>query len=126
MLMSDQMGVKEVSDQIGITEAPAGGSRFSPPIAAGSAAAQRFLSLVALKLEVPVAEIVVHLGVTVLSVLSIAFIEGMLRAVGLDGKKIPWTEITLSDWMFYLEVIAATAIIAIGVFKAAMAAWRAP
>jgi len=123
--MSDQMGITEVSDQMGITEAPASRS-FSPVIAAGSEGARGFLSLVARKLEVPAAEIVVHLGVTVLSVLSIAFIEWVLHVVGLDGKRVPWVEITLSDWMFDLEVIAATAIIAIGVFKAAMAAWRAP
>jgi hypothetical protein len=35
----------------------------------------RLLSQVAEKLEVPAAEILVHLGVTVLSVLSIALIE---------------------------------------------------
>src|SRR5712691_5281680 len=84
-----------------------------------------FLSLVSGKLEVPAAEIVVHLAVTVLSVASIALIEAFLRVVGLDDKKIPWTEITFSDWMFDLEVIAATTIIAVGIIKAVVAVGRA-
>src|SRR5947208_3506604 len=77
------------------------------------------------KLEEPVAEILIHLAVTILSVLSIAIIELVLRLIRLDEKIIPGTalvlrqlglegEITLSEWMLVLEVIAATAIIAIG------------
>ena len=81
------------------------------------------------RLEEPVAEILVHLAVTILSVLSIAIIELLLRMIRLDEKIIPGTAlalhhvgleggITLSDWMLVLEVIAATAIIAIGIGKA--------
>jgi len=44
----------------------------------------------------------------------------------LDGKEIPWVNITLGDWMFYLEVIAATAILAVGIFKAVLAIRKAP
>jgi hypothetical protein len=88
--------------------------------------AQRFPSLVVGKLEVPATEIIVHFVVTVLSVLSIALIEILLRLVGLDGKEIPWVNITLGDWMFYLEVIAATAILAVGIVKAVLAIGKAP
>jgi hypothetical protein len=88
--------------------------------------AQRFLSLVSAKLEVPATEIIVHFVVTVLSVLSIALIELLLRVAGLDGKEIPLVNITLGDWMFYLEVIAATAILAVGIFKAVLAIRKAP
>jgi len=86
----------------------------------------RLLSRVTEKLEVPAAEIIVHLAVTVLSVLSIALIEGVLRILGLDGRKIPGTDITLSDWMFDLEMVAATGIIVVGMIKAVVAAWKAP
>jgi len=79
---------------------------------------------VAERLKIPAAEVVVHLGVTVLSVVSIVIIEKLLWATGLDGKKIPGANITLSDWMFDLEVIAATAIIVVGIIKAIVAAWR--
>jgi hypothetical protein len=44
----------------------------------------------------------------------------------LDGKEIPWINITLGDWMFYLEVTAATAILAVGIFKAVLAIGKAP
>jgi hypothetical protein len=76
------------------------------------------------KLELPLAEIIVHLAVTVLSVLSIAAIELLLYLLGLDGKEIPGTGVKLSDWMLVLEVLAATAIIVIGIAKAVIALWK--
>jgi hypothetical protein len=78
------------------------------------------------RLKDPVAEIVVHLVVTVLAVLSIAIIEWLLILIGLDGKDMPgsallfqWLGITtLGEWMFFLEVVAATVIIITGIGKA--------
>jgi hypothetical protein len=76
------------------------------------------------KLELPVTEIFVHSIVTVLSILSISGIEQLLHWVGLDGKDIPFTNVTLSTWMFCLEILASTLIILIGIWKAARALWR--
>jgi hypothetical protein len=76
------------------------------------------------RLEVPLIEIFVHSVVTVASILSIAGIELLLHWVGLDGKAIPYTKITLSDWMFYLELLAANLIIVVGIIKAAIALVR--
>jgi len=87
------------------------------------------------RLEEPIVEIVVHLAVTFMSVLSIAIIELLLFVLHIEGKVIPgtasalhWlglqTEVTLSDWMLALEVIAATAIIVVGIIKAVRALWR--
>jgi hypothetical protein len=76
------------------------------------------------RLELPAAEIVLHLIVTVLSILGIAGIEGLLYLVGLDRKLIPGTTIALGDWMFVLEIVAATAIILIGIGKAIHALLR--
>lgn len=76
------------------------------------------------RLELPAAEIILHLIVTVLSILSIAGIEGLLRLSGLDRRLIPATTIQLGDWMFGLEVVAATAIILIGIGKAIYALLR--
>jgi hypothetical protein len=81
------------------------------------------------RLEQPLADIIVHLAVGFLSVLSIAFIEFVLYIAGLDGKVIPgsrlmlqWlgfnTQVTLSDWMLMLEVVAATVIIIVGICRA--------
>ena len=103
--------------------APRGSFLLAGP---GLESARGFLALVGTKLEVPAAEIVVHLGVTVLSVLSIALIEWLLHVLGLDDRKIPWTEFKLSDWMFDLEMLAATTIIIVGIIKATVAASRAP
>jgi hypothetical protein len=76
------------------------------------------------RLEVPVIEIIVHLIVTVLSILSIVAIELLLHTVGLDGRQIPGTELSLSAWMFWLEILAATAIIFVGIAKATAALVR--
>ena len=77
------------------------------------------------KAEVPAAEIVVHLGVAVLSVLSMALIERLLHIAGLDGRKIPAIDITLSNWVFDLQVVAAVTVMSAGTIKAVLAALRA-
>src|SRR5215469_10526330 len=63
----------------------------------GAGPTRKVRLLVGTKAEVPAAEIVVHLGVAVLSVLSMALIERLLHIAGLDGRKIPAIDITLSD-----------------------------
>ena len=84
------------------------------------------------RLKEPFVEIAVHSVVTVLSVLSIAFIEWLLVLLRLDGKEMPgsallfrWlgfeTKATLGDRMFVLEVVAATVIIVIGIGRACYA-----
>jgi hypothetical protein len=88
-----------------------------------------FDTVLAPRLRDPVAEIVVHLVVTVLTVLSIWIIERLLILIRLDGKDMPgaallfqWLGITtLGEWMFFLEVVAATVIIATGIAKAFVA-----
>jgi hypothetical protein len=81
------------------------------------------------QLQQPVADILEHLALTLLSILSIRFIELVLYVARLDGKVIPGTqpvlqrlgfntEVTLGDWLFVLEVIAATTIIMVGIYRA--------
>ena len=77
------------------------------------------------RLREPLVEILVHLLVSILSVLSIALVEFLLYVVHLDGKAIPifqWLGlnvlVTLSDWMLMLEVVAATVINGVGIGKA--------
>jgi hypothetical protein len=80
------------------------------------------------KAEQPVVEILVHLVVTVLLILSIICIEWLLHASRLDGQVIPGTGVlshwlgfgdgvTLKDWMLALEVFGATAIILVGIYR---------
>jgi hypothetical protein len=87
------------------------------------------------ELEEPLTVIIVHVAVSCLSVLSIAFIKLVLYIAGLDGKVIPgtgpvlhWlgfnTEVTLSDWMFVLELGGATIIIMMGIYRAITGRWR--
>jgi hypothetical protein len=85
-----------------------------------------FTAVVWPRLEGPLAEIVVHVAVTVLAILGITIVDGLLRVVGIDGRYIDGTGITLSDWMFDLEVIASTVIIGVGIIKALKSAWSEP
>jgi len=96
---------------------------------------RRYVETLWPELEEPLTVIIVHTLVTCLSVLSIAFIKLILYIAGLDGKVIPgtrpvlqWfglnTEVTLSDWMFVLELIGATIIIMIGIYRAITGRWR--
>ena len=63
--------------------------------------------------------------VTALAVVSIALIEVLLHAVRLDAKNILWTNITLGEWMFCLEVMAVTAVLGVGIIKAVLAIGKA-
>jgi hypothetical protein len=76
------------------------------------------------KLEEPLAEILTHLIVTFCSMLSIELIEFIAHVFDWDKKPIPWTSTSLSDLLFFLEVLAAAAIILIGIIKAVIALVR--
>jgi hypothetical protein len=85
-----------------------------------------FFSGVWTKLEKPVTELVVHFIVTVLAISSIRAIEWLLHAYGIEGKVIPFTTLPMGDWMFSLEVLAASVIILVGVWKATCTLWNEP
>jgi len=70
------------------------------------------------KLELPLVELIVHFAVTVVAVLAIAAIEALMHWTGFDRKIIPLLGMTLGDWMFVLEIVAASAIILIGIGRA--------
>lgn len=75
-------------------------------------------------LEKPLVEIILHFIITLLSILTIAGIDGVLHFIGLEGKRIPIIQVSLGDWMFWLEILAATAIIVVGIGKAIIALVR--
>ena len=81
----------------------------------------RFVADIWRGLESPLVEIVVHLIVTAVSIIGIATIERLLNEVGLEEKIIPFTTVSLSEWMFDLEILASTVIILVGIYKAARA-----
>ena len=65
-----------------------------------------------------VEELVAHLLVTLLTILSLAVVEWLLGVLHLEHRHLPGTGVTLSDWMFCLDVIAVTLINAVGVYRA--------
>jgi len=78
------------------------------------------------RLELPVAHILVHLAVTVLSVLSMAVSEGLVYILGWEAREIPGVGVTYTDWLRILEILAATGIISVGIVRAVIALWKEP
>ena len=60
----------------------------------------------------------VHFAVSLIAVVSLAVIEWVLGRIGIEKKIIPGYHTTLGDWIFYLEVVAASVIIIAGAFEA--------
>ena len=63
-------------------------------------------------------ELLVHFTITAVTLFSLAGVEWLLEVLNLARKVIPRTDVTLSDWMFYLDVLAATVINIVGVYRA--------
>jgi hypothetical protein len=83
-----------------------------------------FLADVWQEVRRPVVIIAGHLIVTVAAILSLAFVEFVLALLHYDRREIPFLGITLSDWLFDMDVVAASAIILIGILKGSLALWR--
>ncbi len=83
-----------------------------------------WLAEVWLEIGRPVAIIIGHLAVTVTAVLAVAVVEEVLMALGLSKKKVPFLDLTLSDWLYDLDVIAVTGIIGVGIVKGVRALWK--
>jgi len=63
-------------------------------------------------------ELIVHFLITAVTLFSLAGVEWLLEGLHLAYKAIPRTDITLSEWMFYLDVLAVTGINIVGVYRA--------
>jgi hypothetical protein len=62
-------------------------------------------------------EIVAHFVITVMSLLGIAGTGVVLDFLGLSSKTIPLTSLSLGEWIFTLEVVSATLINLVGIYK---------
>lgn len=62
-------------------------------------------------------EIVAHFLITVMSLLGIAGTGHVLDFLGLSSKMIPLIGVSLGEWIFILEVISATLINVVGIYK---------
>lgn len=62
-------------------------------------------------------EILAHFLITVMSLLGIAGTGVVLDLLRLTSKTIPLTNLTLGEWIFILEVISATLINVVGIYK---------
>jgi hypothetical protein len=80
------------------------------------------------KLIAPVSEIASHFVLTVLVILSIGGTEATLGLFHLSGRLVPFFGqvfgITASDWLFALDLVSATLINVVGIYKAVVVLWR--
>ena len=85
---------------------------------------RRFLAGLGANLRPAFEEIIAHFAITALTLLSLAGVEWLLEALHIAHKVIPRTELTLSDWMLWLDVVAATGINVVGMYRAVQAVLR--
>ncbi len=72
----------------------------------------------------PLAIIVAHLAVTLAAVFAVAVVEEVLAVLHLSKKKVPFFDLTLSEWLYDLDVVSVTGIIGIGVIKGVRELWK--
>jgi hypothetical protein len=77
-----------------------------------------FLNSVWVETEGPLAVILSHCVVTIFSLLGIEIVDIMLRSTSLEERLIPYFNIKLGEWVFYMEVGATTVIIGVGIVRA--------
>ena len=77
------------------------------------------------RLEEPVMVLVAHFVLTVLLIVFLEATELLLTIFHLDSREVPLVQVTLSEWMFDLDVLVATVVMIVGAAKAVVGLWRA-
>jgi hypothetical protein len=66
-----------------------------------------------------------HFVLTIFLIIFIWLTELLLGVVHLEGRPVPLINITLSEWMFDLDVVIASAVMMVGAVRAVIDLWRA-
>jgi hypothetical protein len=77
------------------------------------------------KLAKPTNEIAAHFVVSVMALGALAATDLVVRVMGIGVRTLPFVSITLSDWMFDLDLVSATVVNAVGTIKAVIVLWKA-
>lgn len=78
------------------------------------------------RLEEPVMVLAAHFVVTVLLIVFIEATELLLTLFHLENRQVPLVNVTLSEWMFDLDVLVASVVMIVGAVRAVTSLWRAP
>src|SRR5689334_17945688 len=95
-------------------------NRLTIPLS-GQNAGEPTLSIVsslAEKLEEPLTELIAHFVVTVCALVFIALTDFLLHLLHIDERLVPLTGITLSSWMFAMDVLTVSLVLTVGLLKA--------
>jgi hypothetical protein len=79
-----------------------------------------------IRLEEPVMVLAAHFVLTVCLILFVEATELLLALFHLENRQIPLIQLTLSEWMFDLDVLIASVVMVVGAARAVVALWRAP
>ena len=71
----------------------------------------------------PAYEIAAHFILSVMAILAIAGTDLLLSLLGLGVRTLPFVTITLSDWMFDLDLVSATLVNVMGMIRAVIVLW---
>ena len=67
-----------------------------------------------------------HFVLTVCLILFIEATELLLALFHLENRQVPLVQVTLSEWMFDLDVLVASVVMVVGAVSAVVGLWRAP
>jgi hypothetical protein len=73
----------------------------------------------------PTNELAAHFVVSVMALVAIALTDHVVSLLGIGLRTLPFAKITLTDWMFDLDIISATVVNAVGTIKAVIVLWEA-
>ena len=79
---------------------------------------KEFLEKLWAKIEQPIVELTAHFLVSLCTIAFISLTELVLRALSLDKWVMPVIGMALSEWLFDLDIVAASLILIIGMFRA--------
>ena len=66
-----------------------------------------------------------HFVVTVCVIVFIELTELLLGVFHLESRPVPLLHVTLSDWMFDMDVLTASIVMLVGAVKAVKELWKA-
>jgi hypothetical protein len=76
------------------------------------------------RLEEPLMVLVVHFIIAICGIVFIELTEKLLELLHLESRPVPLIHVTLSDWMFDIDVLTASIVMLVGSVKAAIEPWK--
>ncbi len=77
----------------------------------------RFLTKLYEEIESPLSDVIGHFLTMVSWLFAIFCTKHLMHLLSLDLKLIPFTNVSLEDWLSFMEIAAITALIGVGIWR---------